>query len=148
MSLRNILAGEGLIKQASIQLDKRTIARLNGGSLAIRRGVAAILDTVPGKYILDEETIWGRVRLKPGYAKRVSISDAKKVRDTLLEQGWSKGASNMRSKEGVLLWPPDLRASNYGGVIITTQKTGDAVVMNDSYLKGVGLLAQELQRFK
>ena len=152
MRLRKILAQEGLLKRAAISLDKTTIRRLNGGSTAIRKGIASILDSVPGTWVTSEEFPWGRAKVKQGFVKLISVGSAKDIIRALEGQGWKSGSARMDSHEGHLIYPSGMAAMNYGGLVLLSgfpgYGEGQVYAFNDIDLSAVNRLWDSMSKWK
>lgn len=145
MTLRKILAEEGLLRAATLTLSKKTVARLSGGSSAVRMGVAEVMLSLPGRSILKfkagHAAGYGKdFTLKPGWARLVSSSDAKNFSSTLEEFGFSV------KREGPDVYLSKIAAttpgSDQGGfVYIRAIQTldGNYVLLNDKVAAGSAL---------
>src|SRR3989338_413421 len=105
MSLRAILAQEGLLKSASVVITPRTKARMNGGSLAVKRALMDILLQLPGEDILKFTSPRnGRpYKLKPGWAKWTSDITAKQLSEALGTLGFEVLDGSLLSNGGLFL---------------------------------------------
>ena len=105
-ALRNLLASEGLLKEASpLPISKSIARRMSGGSRAVEKGVAEILQMVPGTDYLQGPpgAFKGRtIKLKPGKLRWMSRADANKVKDTLATFGFEAQGGASRN----IMWKP------------------------------------------
>lgn len=145
MSLRSILASEGLIRTA-LTVSPRTKARLNGGSLALKMAVAEIMQQLPGKDILKvlvsvNGPFEKRFDLKPGWCKLVSHNEAAQFIDFLESVGFireghlpqrvslHKGGSPTPGRDSVRHW-----------VVLRGTKNGDVFIHNGDARAGFAIM--------
>tara|TARA_R110000824_G_scaffold347540_1_gene534285 strand:- start:1363 stop:2337 length:975 start_codon:yes stop_codon:yes gene_type:complete len=145
MSLKSILAAEGLTRTAAPKLDRRILQRLKGGSVAIRKGVADLLKMSKGRGILQVDSSPGHpnwnpnatYKLKPGQAKLISRTGYQRMEKLLLGMGWKKDQSTLTGGGGTKAWLLSTPAfGSYGGIGVI-QAGGKFKVFNDLDLRPV-----------
>lgn len=106
MSLRSILSSEGLLpKTAALTVSNRTRARLMGGSLAVKLGVADLLVQASGRMVTQyqQPRSYRTFIFKPGWAKLVDRTAAMAIVDALQAHGFEAISGSITSDEGMWL---------------------------------------------